>query len=71
MIEGVGAILAVTLALFSALYLGMSHASASTFTQPLDHMRALYFTVTVFFRPWASAISHRGPTLLAPEWAHR
>jgi hypothetical protein len=47
-IEAVGLILAVILALFSALYLGMSHASASTFTEQLDHMRALYFTTTVF-----------------------
>jgi hypothetical protein len=47
-IEAVGSILAVILVLFSALYLGMSHASASTFTQPLDHMGALYFTTTVF-----------------------
>jgi cation transport ATPase len=47
-IEAIGTILAVILVLFSALYLGMSHASASTFTQPLDHMGALYFTTTVF-----------------------
>jgi cation transport ATPase len=47
-VEAIGTILAVILALFSALYLGMSHTSASTFTQPLDHMRALYFTTSVF-----------------------
>ncbi len=47
-IEALGFILALFLALFAALYLAMSHNSASTFTEPLDHMRALYFTVTVF-----------------------
>ena len=34
--------------LFASLYLSMSHSSGATFTQPLDHMGALYFTVTVF-----------------------
>ena len=33
---------------FSAIYLSMSHEAASTFTEPLDHARALYFTVTIF-----------------------
>jgi hypothetical protein len=47
-IEALGVILAVFLVLFSALYLSVSHASSATFTQPLDHMGALYFTVTVF-----------------------
>ena len=47
-IEALGVILAFFLTLFAALYLAMSHNSASTFTEPLDHMRALYFTVTVF-----------------------
>jgi hypothetical protein len=46
--EALGFILALFLALFAALYLAMSHNSASTFTEPLDHMRALYFTITVF-----------------------
>jgi hypothetical protein len=47
-IEALGVILAIFLVLFSALYLSMSHSSGSTFTQSLDHMGALYFTVTVF-----------------------
>jgi hypothetical protein len=47
-IEALGVILAVFLVLFSGLYLSMSHSSGSTFTQSLDHMGALYFTVTVF-----------------------
>ena len=28
--------------------LSLSHASAGTFTEQLDHTRALYFTITVF-----------------------
>ena len=47
-IEALGVILVVFLVLFASLYLAMSHASGSTFTQRLDHMRALYFTMTVF-----------------------
>ena len=46
--EALGAIVVVFLVLFAALYLSMSHYSSPTFTQPLDHVRALYFTVTVF-----------------------
>jgi hypothetical protein len=46
--EALGVILAVFLVLFSTLYLSMSHHAGSTFTQPLDHMGSLYFTVTVF-----------------------
>jgi voltage-gated potassium channel len=47
-IEALGIVVAVFLVAFSAIYLAMSHQSASTFTQPLDHTRALYFTVTIF-----------------------
>jgi hypothetical protein len=34
--------------LFATIYLSMSEASGTTFTQGLDHTRALYFTITVF-----------------------
>jgi voltage-gated potassium channel len=34
--------------LFATTYLSMSHGSPTSFTQVLDHTRALYFTVTVF-----------------------
>jgi hypothetical protein len=47
-IEALGAIVAVFLVLFASTYLAMSHYSSSTFSQPLDHMSALYFTITVF-----------------------
>ena len=33
---------------FAGSYLTMAHASASAFSQSLDHVRALYFTITVF-----------------------
>ncbi|WP_374976165.1 potassium channel family protein [Microbacterium trichothecenolyticum] len=47
-VEALGCILAAFLVLFAALYLSMSYAAVATFTEPLDHMSALYFTVTVF-----------------------
>ncbi len=47
-VEALGIVIAVFLVAFSAIYLSMSHETASTFTQPLDHTRALYFTITVF-----------------------
>lgn len=47
-IEALGIVVAVFLVAFSAIYLAMSHESASTFTQPLDHTRALYLTITIF-----------------------
>jgi hypothetical protein len=46
--EALGVIVVVFFVMFSSLYLSMSHSSRSTFTQPLDHMTALYFTVTIF-----------------------
>src|SRR5262245_45240719 len=36
------------LVVFAVIYLSLSHASASAFSQHLDHTSALYFTVTVF-----------------------
>ncbi len=47
-IEALGIVIALFLVLFSGIYLAMSHEEAATFTQRLDHTRALYFTVTVF-----------------------
>ena len=34
--------------MFATIYLSMSHASATSFTQDLDHTRAMYFTITTF-----------------------
>ena len=47
-VEALGIIVAIFLVAFSIIYLSMSHNSVRTFSQPLDHTRALYFTVTVF-----------------------
>jgi voltage-gated potassium channel len=47
-VEALGIVVVVFLVLFSGIYLAMSHESAGTFTQSLDHVRALYFTVTIF-----------------------
>jgi voltage-gated potassium channel len=47
-IEALGIVVALFLVAFSGIYVAMSHESAATFTQPLDHTRALYFTITVF-----------------------
>jgi voltage-gated potassium channel len=44
----VGFLIPLFFVLFATIYLSMSHATATTFTQSLDHTRALYFTVTVF-----------------------
>ena len=47
-VEALGVVVVLFLVAFSAIYLAMSHETASTFTQPLDHVKALYFTITVF-----------------------
>ncbi len=47
-VEALGIVIALFLVLFSGIYLAMSHGAAKTFTQPLDHVRALYVTITVF-----------------------
>jgi voltage-gated potassium channel len=47
-IEGLGVIIAVFLVAFSSTYLAMSHEAARTFTTSLDHIQALYFTISVF-----------------------
>ncbi len=47
-IEALGIVIAVFLVAFSSIYLSMSHEAVTTFTQPLDHTRALYFTISVF-----------------------
>ncbi|HXP33743.1 MAG TPA: potassium channel family protein, partial [Acidimicrobiales bacterium] len=47
-VEALGIIIAVFLVAFSAIYLSLSHETPGTFTQTLDHARALYLTITVF-----------------------
>jgi hypothetical protein len=47
-IEALGSVVGLFLVLFAATYLAMFDNSASTFSQSLDHMSSLYFTITVF-----------------------
>ncbi len=47
-VEALGIVIAVFLVAFSAIYPAMSHNEARTFSQPLDHIKALYFTITIF-----------------------
>jgi voltage-gated potassium channel len=47
-VEALGIVTALFLCAFSGLYLGLSHNIPGDFSQPLDHIRALYFTITVF-----------------------
>jgi voltage-gated potassium channel len=47
-IEALGVVIGLFLVGFSAVYLSMSNGAPWTFTQQLDHTRALYFTITVF-----------------------
>jgi hypothetical protein len=47
-VEGLGIVIVVFLVLFSGIYLAMSHDAPRTFTQTLDHIQALYFTISIF-----------------------
>jgi hypothetical protein len=47
-VEALGIVIVLFLVLFSGIYLAMSNESGLTFSQGLDHTRALYFTVSVF-----------------------
>jgi voltage-gated potassium channel len=47
-IESLAILLPIYLLIFSRIYLSFSLADPSAFTQPLTHVSALYFTVTVF-----------------------
>jgi hypothetical protein len=47
-VEALGTVTALFLCAFSGLYLGLSHSSPRDFSTPLDHVRALYFTISVF-----------------------
>jgi hypothetical protein len=47
-VEGLAVIVPLFLLVFAALYLSLSQARPSTFSQELDHTRALYFAITVF-----------------------
>ncbi len=46
--QALGAVIPFFLVVFSSIYLSMAHSSPATFSEPLDHTSALYFTITVF-----------------------
>jgi voltage-gated potassium channel len=47
-VEALGVVIALFLVLFSAIYLSLSHGNVRTFSEPLDHVRAIYLTITIF-----------------------
>jgi voltage-gated potassium channel len=47
-VEALGVVVALFLVLFSAIYLSLSHENMATFSQPLDHVKAIYLTITIF-----------------------
>jgi voltage-gated potassium channel len=47
-VEALGVVIPLFLILFATFYLSMSNASPLAFSQPLDHTRAIYFTISVF-----------------------
>jgi hypothetical protein len=47
-IEGLAIVFPVFLCVFAAVYFALSTASPASFSEPLSHTGALYFTITVF-----------------------
>jgi voltage-gated potassium channel len=47
-VRALGAIIPVFLLVFAAVYLSLSQASTTHFSEPLDHSGALYLTITIF-----------------------
>jgi voltage-gated potassium channel len=47
-VEALGTVTTLFLCVFSGLYLGLSHSLPRDFSMRLDHVRALYFTISVF-----------------------
>lgn len=46
--QTLGALIPLFLVVFASIYLSLGRSSSSSFSQPLDHSSAFYFTVTVF-----------------------
>jgi voltage-gated potassium channel len=46
--QSLGVVLPLFLVVFASIYLSLSDTSRFSFSQPLDHTSALYFTITVF-----------------------
>jgi voltage-gated potassium channel len=47
-VQALGVVLPLFLVVFSSVYLSLWDSSRTSFSQALDHTRALYFTITVF-----------------------
>jgi hypothetical protein len=47
-VQALAVIVPLFLVIFAVIYLSIAHSSTSSFSESLDHTRALYFTVTVF-----------------------
>ena len=45
-IAAVGALAALLIVLFSSVYLSLSSHDVATFSEPLNHVKAMYFTIT-------------------------
>jgi voltage-gated potassium channel len=60
--RALGVLLPLFLVSFSAVYLSLAGSSESNFNQPLNHVSAFYFTVTVFSSVGFGDITPRGST---------
>lgn len=47
-VEALGVVIALFLVFFSAIYLSMAHGNAGNFSESLDHVKAVYMTITIF-----------------------
>jgi hypothetical protein len=61
-VEALAIVIVIFLTGFSIVYLNLSHGTQATFTQPLDHTRALYFTISVFSTVGFGDITPRSDT---------
>ena len=66
-VEALGIVIVVFLVLFSGIYLAMSHDAPRTFTQTLDHIQALYFTISIFSTVGFGDITPRTDTARRPR----
>ena len=47
-VQALGIVLPLFLVAFASIYLSVSNAAVHSFSEPLDHITSMYFTVTVF-----------------------
>ena len=73
-VRALGAIVPVFLLVFAAVYLSLSEASTTHFSEPLDHSGALYLTITIFSTVGFGDITPEGdvvPFPRGPEGGHQ